>query len=168
MPAERGGDHVPRAVRAEGHAGLRDGVAEARQVDHEEGHHERAEAVDEDAAEQDPRRGGEGAELVAKCHELRVARCRLPVARTAARQLLATGNRQLATAYGAISGSACTNFFSSASSNCVPAPSSRRRRASCALIAGWYERRELMATKASQIWMTREASGMAVPLKRLG
>src|SRR5205085_6572695 len=135
--------------------------ADAGQIDDQERRDEGAEAIDERAAEEDPDAGGKSAKLVAERHGwLRVAGCEL---RGASR------NRQRATRnYGAISGSARKNFCSSASSNCVPAPSSRRRRASCALMAGWYERRELMATKASQIWMTREASGMAVPLKRLG
>src|SRR5205814_1845978 len=62
------GDDVSQAVRAEREAGARGGVAEVREIDDQERRDERAEAVDERAAQEDPHAGGKCAELVAEAH----------------------------------------------------------------------------------------------------
>src|SRR5437763_11027338 len=68
---------MPRAVRADAETGLGDRVAVARQIQHEERDDERAEAIDERAAEQDPRGGREGAEVFAQRGQSNSTRTRM-------------------------------------------------------------------------------------------
>ena len=69
MTAEKRGHDVSRAVRADGDACLGDRVTASREVEHEKRNDERPESIDESPAEEDPRRGREAADVVAKsCH----------------------------------------------------------------------------------------------------
>src|SRR2546428_10122365 len=102
MPTGRRSYEMSRTVHACGQSRLGHRISVSGQVEDQERHHERTEAVDEDSAEENPRGRGEGAEVFPEA-----------------------GQRQ-----SMMSRSDRTNRSAIASSNCEPAPSRILRAAS--------------------------------------